>query len=85
MEDGLADFWTLGPTAAAVSLRAMGFGPREADCLVALKLRYLRGDFPKPTLEEKRLHFARWLVQTGRLTDAVPDPRADQQSQPQAA
>ena len=75
----MPDFWTLGPTAAAVGLRAMGFSAREADRLVALKLRYLRGEFPAPTLEVKRLRFVRWLVVHGRLTDAVPDPLVDQQ------
>ena len=60
-EDGLPDFWSLGPTAAAVGLRALGFSPHEAERLVTLKLRYLRGEFPKLTIDEKRLRFVRWL------------------------
>lgn len=39
----MADFWTIGPTAAAPSLRAHGFSPRAAGRLVALKLRDERG------------------------------------------
>lgn len=81
----MPDFWAFGPTAAAVGLRALGFSPREAERLVMLKLRYLRREFPKPTLEEKRLRFARWLVDHGRLTDAMPDPFADRECYLRAA
>jgi hypothetical protein len=68
-EIGLSDFWTYGPGAAALALRSMGFSAREAERLVAMKLRYLRGDFRQPTLEEKRLRFVRWLVEHNRLSD----------------
>jgi hypothetical protein len=81
----LPDFWALGPAAAAVGLRALGFSPREAERLVTLKLHYLRREFPEPTLEEKRLRFARWLVDHGRLTDAIPGPFADREYHPRAA
>jgi hypothetical protein len=81
----LPDFWSFGPTAAAVGLRALGFSPHEAERLVTLKLRYLRGEFPKPTLNGKRLHFVRWLVDHGRLTDAMPDPIGDPEAQLRAA
>ena len=81
----MSDFWALGPTAAAVGLRALGFSPREAERLVMLKLRYLRGEFSQPTLEEKRLRFGRWLVDHGRLTDAMPDPLTDQEYHLRAA
>jgi hypothetical protein len=63
----------------------MGFSAREADRLVALKLRYVRGEFPAPTLEVKRLHFVRWLVEHGRLSEAVPNPQVDQQRPLRAA
>lgn len=65
----MTDFWTIGPTAAALGLRALGFSPREATRLVALKLRYERGVFLEPSAAQKRRAFARWLVDHGRLTD----------------
>lgn len=67
----MSDFWTLGPTATALALRASGFSTREADRLVALKLRYLRGGFREMTDEQKRLRFARWLVDHGQLNEGV--------------
>ena len=67
----MGDFWTLGPTATALSLRAWGFSAREADRLVALRLRYLRSGFREMTDEQKRLRFARWLVDHGQLTEGV--------------
>jgi hypothetical protein len=33
----------------------------------------------------KRLRLVRWLVEHGRLTDAVPDPLVDQQGRLRAA
>lgn len=68
----MRDFWTAGPTAAALGLRARGFSPWEANCLVALKLRYERGDFREVSDAHKRLAFARWLVDHGRLSDWPP-------------
>ena len=65
----MTDFWTVGPTRAAVCLRALGFTPQEAERLVTLKLRYERGGFREVTQEQKRLRFARWLVRHGRLTE----------------
>jgi hypothetical protein len=65
----MRDLWTVGPTAAAHSLRACGFSPRQADRLVALKLRYDRGSFRELTLSQKRLLFVRWLVEHGRLNE----------------
>jgi hypothetical protein len=80
-EDGrLSDFWTVGPTVAMLGLRAMGFNAREAERLVSMKLRYLRGDFRQPTLEEKRLRFARWLVEHGRLSDGQPASDVNEQA-----
>ncbi|MBV9280262.1 MAG: hypothetical protein JOZ41_09295 [Chloroflexi bacterium] len=68
--------WTIGPTAAARALRACGFSPREAERLVALKMRYDRGAFRERTLAEQRLLFARWLVQHHRLSDGYPVNRS---------
>jgi hypothetical protein len=65
----MRDLWTMGPTAAAHSLRACGFSPRQADQLVALKLRYNRGSFRELTVSQKRLLFVRWLVEHGRLNE----------------
>ena len=67
----MIDFWTLGPTAAAYGLRARGFSPREAERLVALKLRYQRGEFRELTNHD-RLRFLRWLVEHGRFAGDLP-------------
>jgi hypothetical protein len=72
----MTDFWTIGPTAAALGLRAVGFSPREAARIVALKLRYERGDFRELTDRQKRLLFVRWLVEHGHLSDRGPTDRA---------
>ena len=63
--------WSMGPTAAALALRAQGFTLPEANRLVVLRRRYERGEFFEVTSAQKRLEFARWLVQHGRLTDRV--------------
>ena len=68
----MPDVWTIGPTAAARALRACGFSPRQAECLVALKLRYERGAFRELTVSQKRLLFLRWLVDHGRLDEGQP-------------
>ena len=65
----MADFWRTGPTGVALALRAFGFSPQEAERLVALKLRYDRGEFRELTDARKRLLFARWLVEHGQLSD----------------
>ena len=65
----MPDVWTIGPTAAASALRACGFSPREAERLVALKLQYERGALHERTLIQRRLLFARWLVQHNRLSE----------------
>ena len=71
----MTDFWTIGPTAAALRLRAHGFSPREAERLVALKWRHERRAFREMTEARKRLRFARWLVEHGRLSDGEPARR----------
>ena len=72
------DFWTLGPTGAALHLRARGYSWSEAERLVQLKLRYDRGRFRETTDELTRLEFARWLVDHGWLSDELrPDSRRE--------
>ncbi len=65
----MPDVWTFGPTAAARALRTFGFSSRQADRLVALKIRYERGAFRELTAAQKRLLFVRWLVEHGMLND----------------
>jgi len=68
----MTDFWAIGPTAAAVILRARGFLPREAARLVRLKVHYVRGDFRELTPGQRRLAhllFLRSLAQQGRFDD----------------
>jgi len=67
----MSDFWRFGPSAATMALRRMGFTSRQADRLVALKLRQLRGDL-ELTQAQKRLRFARWLVRHGRIGEGRP-------------
>ena len=63
----------VGPTALALGLRRLGFTPREAERLVALKLRYVRGGFREVTDAQKRLLFVRWLVDNGQLSEGTDD------------
>ncbi len=65
----MIDFWATGPTAAGQYLRAAGFSPWEAERLIALKRRYLRGDFRELTDAQARLGFVGWLVAHHYLSD----------------
>ncbi len=65
------DIWTIGPTAAALGLRSRGFSPSEAARIVALRVRFERDGFREVPLSQKRLEFARWLVDHGRLTEHI--------------
>lgn len=67
----MIDIWAIGPTAAALALRAHGFSPHEAERLVQLKIRYQRGDFRELT-DQARWAFVRWLIQHGWLSDWIP-------------
>ena len=69
----MIDIWTIGPTAAAYHLRQQGFTPRQAERLVALRLRRARGELHELTYEECRRRFVRWLVEHGRFTDWPED------------
>jgi hypothetical protein len=68
----MIEIWRMGPIAAAVTLRGLGFTPREANRLVELKLRCERGDLDDPTDTQKRLLFVRWLVESGQLNEGEP-------------
>ncbi|MBI4496647.1 MAG: hypothetical protein HY689_01950 [Chloroflexi bacterium] len=67
----MMDFWSMGPTAAALALRARGFSLREAQRLVALKVRHERGEFREIT-PHARLLFLRWLVEHGYFDGDLP-------------
>jgi len=65
----------VGPTALAFGLRCHGFSLREAERLVALKFRYVRGEYRELTEPQKHLRFARWLVDHGWLSEDINDGR----------
>jgi hypothetical protein len=65
----MSDFLKIGLPGAALYLRANGFSWSESDRLLQLKLRFERGPFREVTDEQKRLEFAKWLVDHGRLND----------------
>ena len=71
----MSDLWMVGPTALALGLRRHGFSLREAERLVALKFRYVRGEYRELTEPQKRLRFARWLVDHGWLSENIDDER----------
>jgi hypothetical protein len=56
---------------AAYALLLCRFSPREAERLVALKMRAERGEFRELT-DADRLACARWLVAHRRLTEWPP-------------
>lgn len=80
----MIDFWSLGPTAASLALRASGFSLREANRLVCLKIRFERGDFRELTDAQRclaHLRFLRWLADRGRFDDGEPaSHRCDERS-----
>lgn len=71
----MIDLWIAGPTALAIGLRRHGFPLREAERLVTLKLRYVRGDYRELTEPQKRLRFAIWLVDHVWLSEDIDDGR----------
>ena len=75
----MIEIWRMGPIAAAVALRGLGFSSREANRLVDLRLRRERGELDDPTDVQKQLCFVRWLVQNGRLSDGEPVSWGDSQ------
>lgn len=66
----MIDIWAIGPTTAALALRAQGFSAHEAERLVQLKIRCERGDFRELT-DQARWAFVRWLTQHGWFSDWV--------------
>ncbi len=71
----MSDLWMVGPTALAFGLCRHGFSLREAERLVAIRLRYVRGGYRELTEPQKRLRFARWLVDHGWLSEDIDDER----------
>ncbi|HEU5318962.1 MAG TPA: hypothetical protein VFX49_22825 [Chloroflexota bacterium] len=63
-------------TAAGTPLSELGFSAREGAALQSLRRRYVRGELNEISIEHRRLEFARWLVQHGRLTDYLADDPA---------
>jgi hypothetical protein len=64
--------WNPNPTTPA-TLDDASFTPEQQERLLALRARL--HDQPDPGefgLDLRRLEFARWLVQTGRLSDELP-------------
>ena len=53
------------------ALHALGFSAYEASRLVAIKQRYIHGEFQRCEFDSHLL-FARWLVEHGQLTESVP-------------
>lgn len=60
-----------GGTKALELLRRAGFTPTECDRLCVLRGRYMKQEADFPSAELRRLRFARWLVETGKLTDQL--------------
>lgn len=66
----MADSPTFRSTVARPNLLARGFSPHEAARLAVLKRRYERHGLQELSDEQRRLRFARWLVEQGRLSEA---------------
>jgi hypothetical protein len=55
-----------------VMLHRSGFSAQEIDRLCRLRRAYAdKGEMDQATLDLRRLQFARWLVETGKLTDQL--------------
>lgn len=68
-------------------LLRLGFRPEQATALLVLKsYHYAEGDCAEREREQRRLAYARYLVDTGRLHDGVPlKPLATRDEQPIAS
>ena len=71
----MIDFWRLGPNEAEHALRLAGFNAREAEGLVALRLRCDARDARQLTVEQ-RTQLLQWFLDHGRHDEGVPDGRA---------
>ncbi len=80
-EHYVSHVWRLGTAASRLALTHRGFSARETERLIALKMRYERGELRFVSDEDKRLRFARWLVMHGYLTDQL----ASRETQARAA
>jgi len=52
-------------------LRKAGFNHAEIDRLTSFRRVFIVGEEDQTSTEHRRLEFARWLFQTGKLTDQV--------------
>jgi hypothetical protein len=52
-------------------LRQQGFTELVIAQLVQLRIGYAQSEMDQAPLDIRRLEFARWLVETGRLTDQI--------------
>ncbi len=55
------------------SLRADGFTDETIGRLIAVRIRYQRGEYSDETEESRRLLFARWLYEHGRIGEGQAD------------
>jgi hypothetical protein len=51
------------------TLRRVGFTIKESIRLIKWRKHYVRGELDLGPLEYRRLMFARWLIEHGKLTD----------------
>jgi hypothetical protein len=57
---------------AVEMLHSSGFSTQEINLLCKLRRAYADGgEMDQAALDLRRLHFARWLVETGKLTDQL--------------
>lgn len=52
-------------------LRRAGFNHAQIDRLTNFRKQFIVGEVDQTSTEHRRLEFARWLFQTGKLTDQV--------------
>ncbi|MDE3076115.1 MAG: hypothetical protein KGJ86_11870 [Chloroflexota bacterium] len=55
-----------------LQLRRSGCTSEQIDRLVELRRRVRRSELGEFTLDTRRIRFARWLIQLGRLSDTLP-------------
>jgi hypothetical protein len=65
------DFWAFA-LLATLQLRRAGCSPDQIDRLAELRRRVREGEVSEFTLDTRRIRFVRWLIQHGRLSDALP-------------
>ena len=70
----MTGLWRTGP--AALGPRVLGCSPRQAERLVAFKLRHRRGGLRELTDPHRRMRVARRPVERDRMSDS-PTARQD--------